>query len=504
MRRTPWPQAWLGLGLLALACAPIAGMLLRVWTQGGYVAGGDGLLVLDQMQYVNWLRQAGSHVLIENLYDLEPGPRTFLHPGLLVSGGLSALGLHPAAAYLVWKPVAALALWHGASRWCARFLPAGRTRWAAVCLTLFFASPLAALVGWSGLGGQELRFQFDFLSGEIATSNYLWGYLFTAIAVGLMPLGLLAYERGSWRWAAVAGLIVSWLQPWQGATYVLVVGGAEAWRRRHGRGAPLDSAVAVGAATVAPLVYYLVLSRTDASWELAGRANDFGTWPAWVMVVGLSLLVVPALTGLRAAASDFGGTALRLWPVAALVVYLQPFGTFPAHALQGVALPLVTLGFLGVLGRFGVAALAATLVLLIVPGTLYRVDALRDAVNRGRQPFFLTDGEHAALRWLDRSSAPGGVLAPVYSGLLVPAHAQRETWVGAGSWTPDFDARVQRVERLFAGALPRVEAERVVRASGARFVLSDCHGRADVARLLARVALPPRRFGCATVWEVRR
>ena len=34
---------------------------------------------------------------------------------------------------------------------------------------------------------------------------------------------------------------------------------------------------------------------------------------------------------------------LRLWPLAALVVFVQPFGTFPAHALQGMTLPLVTL-----------------------------------------------------------------------------------------------------------------------------------------------------------------
>ena len=36
------------------------------------------------------------------------------------------------------------------------------------------------------------------------------------------------------------------------------------------------------------------------------------------------------------------------------------------------------------------------------------------------------------------------MLAPIYSGLLVPAYTGRETWVGAGSWTPDFDAPRQR------------------------------------------------------------
>lgn len=489
--------------LTALAFAPLAGLLLRVWLKGGHLAGGDGFLVLDQLQYLTWLRQASEHGLIGNLYDLAPGPRTFLHPGLLVSGGLYGLGLGLAASYLVWKPVAVLALWGGAVAWCHRFLPAGRGRLAAIALALFFASPVAALVGWGGLGDQELKFEFDFLSGELTTNNYLWGYLFTGIAVGLMPLGLLAHERGSTAVAALAGLLVAWLQPWQGATYLLVVVGAEAmlWWRRGAR--PGLAPLVVAAATTAPLVYYLVLLRTDTAWELAGRANDFEAWAPWVMVVGLAPLVLPALTAPAPRPLDFGQLALRGWPLAALIVYLQPFGTFPAHALQGVTLPLVTLAFLGIGGRLGAAALVAVTVLFVVPGTLYRVDALRDAVAAGRQPFFLTDSELAALRWLDRAPGAGGVLAPVYSGLLVPAHSGRETWVGAGSWTPAFDARVQRAERLFSARMGKPEAERLVRESGARFVLSDCNGRVDATPLLRDVAGPPRRFGCATVWEVR-
>ncbi len=203
------------------------------------------------------------------------------------------------------------------------------------------------------------------------------------------------------------------------------------------------------------------------------------------------------------APDDVAGWALRLWPVAALVVFVSPAGTFPAHAFQGLALPLAVLAVLGLGDRMGRAATVAALVLLVVPGTLYRVDELRAAVNAGRQPFFLTDGEHAALRWLDTTPVRGGVLAPLYTGLLVPAWTRRETWVGAGSWTPGFDARTQAAERLFSGRMSRAAAEALVRRSGARFVLSDCHGRADVRALLGRVPAPPRRFGCATVWEVR-
>ncbi len=497
-------MAWPLVALTALALAPLAGLLVRVWTQGGRISGADGLLVLDQMQYLNWLRQAGSHVLIENLYDLADGPQTFLHPALLVSGGLNALGLAAPAAYLLWKPVAIAALWWGAVRWCRRFLPDERSRLAAVTLALLFASPVAAVVGWSGAGGEDLKFRFDFLSGELTAGNFLWGYLFTAIAVGLMPLALLAYERGAIGTAAAMGLLVAWLQPWQGATLLLVGAAAEAIRwRATGRRPPLGPLLAAGVATSLPLLYYLVLSKTDPSWELAGRANDFGTWPAWVMVVGLAPLVLPALTAPRPRPDDLGEVMLRVWPLAALAVYLQPFGTFPAHALQGMTLPLVTLAFLGIGARLRPLWVGMALVLLILPGTLYRIDQLRGAVQAGRQPFFLRDGEYEALRWLDRDGRPGGVLAPVYMGLLVPAYTERETWLGAGSWTPDFDARIQAVERLFSRRTTRAGAEALVRRSGARYVLSDCQGRADVRDLLAGVAGPPRRFGCATVWEVR-
>ena len=510
MTRRAWadPAALALLAALgALAVAPLCGLLLRVALRGGHLAGGDGFLVLDQLQYLNWLRQAGGHVLIANLYDLAPGPRSFLHPGLLVSGALNALGLGMTAAYLVWKPIAVLALWTGAMAWAGRFLagPDARgRRLAAAALALLFASPVPAAVGWLGIGGERTRFHFDFLGGELTTTNYLWGYLFTAIAVGLLPLGLLAHERGRTGLAGAAGLVIAWFQPWQGATYLLVLLGAEAvvWRRR-GTPPPLRRLAVECAATAAPLVYYLLLSRLDSAWELAGRANDFGAWPWWVTAIGLAPLAVPAAFGVGRAPDDVAGWALRLWPVAALVVFVSPAGTFPAHAFQGLALPLAVLAVLGLGDRMGRAATVAALVLLVVPGTLYRVDELRAAVNAARQPFFLTDGEHAALRWLDTTPVRGGVLAPLYTGLLVPAWTRRETWVGAGSWTPGFDARTQAAERLFSGRMSRAGAEALVRRSGARFVLSDCHGRADVRALLARVTAPPRRFGCATVWEVR-
>ena len=202
--------------------------------------------MLDQLQYLNWLRQAGEHVLIANLYDLAPGPRTFLHPGVLVSGRCtrSAGGRRRPTSSGSRSPCSRCgrARWRGPSASCPK--PAAAAR--RVALALFFASPVAALVGWLGLGRADARFDFDFLGGELTADNYLWGYLFTAIAVGLLPLGLLAHERGRHRLRPPPpGSLVAWLQPWQGATYLLVLGGAELLR--GGGGARCGRVALVGA-----------------------------------------------------------------------------------------------------------------------------------------------------------------------------------------------------------------------------------------------------------------
>jgi hypothetical protein len=502
--------------LTALGFAVLAGLLVRVWLRGDLVTGADGFLVADPMQYLDWTRQAGEHVLIANRYDLAPGPRSFLHPGLLVSGLLYRLGVSPAGAYLAWKPVAIASLFAGSLLLVRRALLRSDDRRLALVLALFACSPVAAIVGWGAIGDHGDKLSMDFVTGELWTGSYLWGYVFTAIAVGLLPLGLLSYERGreggsrgALAVAAVAGLLCAWLQPWQGATFALILVAAEAvavHRGRPARAAIADLAVPI-AATAAPLVYYLLLSKLDASWELARRANDLPRWPWWALVFGPLPLALPAALAYRLPAPDFAAVALRAWPLAALAVYFQPFGTFPFHAFQGLSIPLAALAVLALRAHLGdrpirpAPALAAVLALCAI-GTAYRAQQLADAVHLARQPFFLTADERAALRYLDTAAEPGGVLAPVYSGILVPAYTGRETWVGAGSWTPEQPRRADEAEALFAGRLEPRAAIALIERSGARFLYSDCHGRADIAAAVAPIAAQRKRFGCATVWRI--
>ena len=150
-------------------------------------------------------------------------------------------------AYQAWKPLAMLLPFVGCLRYVRRLLPPGGQQRAGLVLALFSVMPAVAVVAWTNWGGNPRQYTFDFISGEMWTGQYLWGYLMTAIAVFLMPLVLLGFE--SWRengrartlWLCAAGtLVVFWLQPWQGATLVIIVLTVEALRlRRTGERPPL-------------------------------------------------------------------------------------------------------------------------------------------------------------------------------------------------------------------------------------------------------------------------
>jgi hypothetical protein len=177
---------------------------------------------------------------------------------------------------------------------------------------------------------------------------------------------------------------------------------------------------------------------------------------------------------------------------------------FPYHSLNGITVPLAVLAVIGsrrlrVSRRLAAAAVAAA----IVPAAILELTTWRDSVHSHTAPYWFTDGEHAALRYLEHASAPGGVLARYYLGMAVPAFTGRRTWVGDIFWTPDFARREARAEQLLQGRMSPAEARTFVRSIGARFVLADCRASAELAHLLRAVLASSWRFGCAAVYELR-
>ncbi len=512
--RVEW---WLLGAFAALSLAVLVPLLTK---RDRTITGADGLLAADQLQYLTWIRDAAHHVLIGNLFDLAPGDRPFLHPLFVISGALVAIGVPVAVAYLaVWKPVAVGTLFLGVQRYCERLLPEPGPRHTAIVLALFGVMPMSWLVAWSGWGGKPRQYSFDFISGEMFSGGWLWGYLPTAIAVGLLPLVLLGVER--WRedrgravpWLTAAGaLMVCWLQPWQGAELGLILVAVEAWRWRRYDERPRLGVLVVCGAIAVPALYYFALSHLDPAWELAGQANARGAmtewrWPWWAMVLTVLPLAAPAVLALRLPAPTWQEQAVRVWPFAVLAVFLLPVGTFPYHAFQGLAIPLAILAVQGVRTVWRApqpAAVVAILLLMTVPGIAHKIGVARNSVQKAGDPYWIFPGERDAMRALEADPRPGGVLGSSYAGYMLPAYTGRETYVGAMSWTPDWKERQERANDLIEGRLTGEPARDFVRSTRARYVFVDCRpGLADLTQTLRPILADVRRYGCATVYELR-
>jgi hypothetical protein len=513
-------RALLG-ALAAWALVPLALMIVHAIRADLQLTGADGPIGADQLQYMAWVRDGGAHGLASNLFELSPTAHAFLQPMFTLSGLLWRIGVPIAVSYLIWTPVAIAALFGGAVAWTSRLLPAqGFSRAAALALALFFVTPAAPLVLWFTLGSGSLRVALQQLSGEVTSAGALWGYLPTAIAVGLMPVTLLALERAgrarsrrdagaSVAVASLAAALVSWLHPWQGVVLVVVIPVVAAWDRlRRWR---LFAPAAVSCAL--PLTYYVLLSRYDSAWRLGARAELAPHLPASAILLGLLPPVLFACAGVRRPGETLAERALLAWPVVSIGAYFA-LRSFPAHALEGLSLPLSVLmvrawGRLsprpGARGRFNATPVAAAAVVALVtlPGLAYYARGFWDVASGPTQQYYLTGSEARALHWISSQAPPGGVLASVLFADAIPSQTGRPVWVGHQFWSQDYLSRARSADALLGGALSKDAARAVVLASGARLIAADCRHRTSLSPALRGLLASTRRFGCATVYVVR-
>jgi hypothetical protein len=324
-------------------------------------------------------------------------------------------------------------------------------------------------------------------------------------------------------------------------------------------------------ATSVPLVYYAILDRTDSSWQLAQVASR-GSASLLRIALALAPLALPAALAYRRRPRTFVAAATRVWPFAALGVFLLSetrLGGTPLHAFAAISVPLAVLavgalhalgsspggsgtlralgsspggsGALRALGSSpgGSGALRAlgsspggerplgrgssarvwvrvrvggrgpllavlAVAVLTIPATAYELrSAARLVSPTAGDANFVTRDERAALAFLARDREPGGVLTRFYLGTVVPAETGRRSFVGNCYWsTPDCSGRAQAAAELLEGSLTPRAARALVRSSGARFVLSDCATRANLAGLLGPTVRAVHQFGCAGVYQV--
>ncbi len=480
--------------------------LIEVIAHGQVWTGTDGVYLVDQMQYLAWIRDASKHVLASNLFVLRSTPADYFQPAVAISGGLSALGVAPWLSLLLWKPVAVGAAFFAVREYARRSLRGLWARRAALVLGLFFGS-FSIVYGSFGVVG-------DLFPGFLT-----WGYTFGLIAVAVMLAALLAYDRRRaarrLAWApALLGALAAALHPWQGELLILIVAGAELVARRTGqppprrRGLPVITVVA----TAIPLAYYAILGRVDLSWQLARVASKHA-FSFWTIALALAPLVLPAALAYRRRPVSFLGVATRTWPIAAIGVFVassSDLSATPLHAFEGVTIPLAVLAVEGV-RRAAFSRLprrrllgALAVALATVPATAYELGSARSLVAPSAgNANFITGDERRALEYLEQDRQPGGVITRFYLGAVVPAETGRRTYVGDCLWSePNCTDRAQDAQELLDGSFDSRTARAFVLQARARFVLADCQSQADLVQLLGPIVRSVHRFGCASVYEV--
>lgn len=478
----------------------------REWTDT------DGLFLSDQMQYLAWIQDASRHVLASDVFVVHRRPADYFQPLVVISGGLTALGMAPWLSLLVWKPIAVISGFFVVRAYARRCLTGIWERRAALLLAVFFGA-------WGVIGDLWLPF-------------WSWGYPFGLIAIAALAGALLLYDR-AWSQNRLAwgppllGALASSLHPWQGEALILIVVGAEVLlrlprrlRARAGHRATKPSMaparlalpLVTVAATAVPLVYLAILGRADLSWRLARDASHH-TYPLASILLALAPLLAAAALAYRRRGLGFLGVATRVWPLAALVVYAvsaTSLSATPLHAFAGITIPLAMLGVEGVqsagwsrvpghraLGALAVAA--AT-----IPATVSQMRAAPYYVSPARlNANFISSDMHRALGFLSTDPESGAVLTRAYLGVIIPGETGRNTYVAGCQWSqPDCAGRTVGAKSLFSGAMAPPAARAFVLATGARFVLSGCGWGPSLRRVLAPILRAVHRYGCASVYEI--
>jgi hypothetical protein len=472
----------------------------RVWT------GTDGVYIVDQQQYLAWIRDASKHVLSSNLYVLHSTAHDYFQPAVLISGGLTALGVAPWLSLLLWKPVAVAASFWASRSFARRSLTGLWARRGALVLILFFGC-FTVIFGTVGVLG-------DLFQGFLS-----WGYTFGLMALAALVGGLLTYDRaaGDGRISCLPGLLgatASLLHPWQGEALIALVVASELvlWRTRPLTRQRIWLALLTIGLTALPLLYYVILTRADPSWHLARGASKHH-FPLGSILLAIVPLLIPAALAYRKRPRTFLAAATRCWPLVAFAVYVLSgtgVAATPLHSFQGITFPLSVLAIEGVqsidLHRIRRARLVGAILVaaLVVPATgyeLYYASTLaKPTAGNGN---FITGDERDALRYLAHNSTPGGVVTRGYLGSTVPGVTGRNTLLGDCLWSqPDCSGRGVLAQQLFDGTLDQATVRKLLTATDARFVLADCKTRGDVLSELGPLVKSVRRFGCATVYEV--
>ena len=513
-------ERWIIGGVIALVLAITALPYLYGYLSSPPERRFQGIIfdVPDTVQYFSWLRDHRSNWLVPNRMTAEPNPPALFNLLWLIVGRLQVVtGWGVPALFQGLRLLAGAALLLMLYPVIACF-----TSGRAERLNAYLLITLGAGLGWIWVivkyarGMSDVPFPLDVYVAEpntllviaafphfaVATTLILaifWCFLrildqhSRLVVVGAATLALLltlqhAYDLLIISLVPAGALALIWLRdrriPWFGGVSLMLIGGVAAppalyftwitsrdplWRQVLAQFAnagvytpsPLHLLVLIGLpllVVIGTAIYgiFTTRGRPKIAHALSTASNADLLLLSWLLI-GFILLYIP---------SDFQIHMLTAWQV--------PVGIFAVRLLHRRIMPAVARK------RARLAQMLPVLLLLaVLPTNLYLLTWRGYDLNRHAAPYYLSQGEESALRWLGQQTTRADVvLSGLDVGQYVPVYSDARTFLGHWAQTVAYYDKQADVSRFFSAATPEVERSTLLRHFAVTYVVYGTEERA--------------------------
>jgi hypothetical protein len=457
------------------------------------------LNVPDSMQYLSWMRDHRTAWLVSDRMTPEPNEPALFNLLWLVVGRLGV-----ATGWSIPVLFQGLRLFAGAILLlvlygiCDLFTRSRAERWIA-----YLVSVVGAGLGWVWViekyarGLTDLRHPLDVYMAEPNTLLTIMAFPHFAVASALIMAIFACFIRAlhgnTWRYASAAaalGLILTLQHAYDLVIISLVPAGALGLMLLRDRRIPwrgVATLILIVCLAAPPAIYFTLLTTQSALWHnvLAQFANA-GVFtpppPRLLIVMGIPLILVTAVMlwdlmrlpkwawnpervhaqpTLYLALSD---SDVFLWSWFGIGLFLLYIPTdFQIHMFNSWQVPIALLGArilyrrvipLLTARRSQLARLAPILlVLAVLPTNGYLLAWRFIDLGRHRAPYYISQGEDAALTWLDQHTEKNAVvLSGLNLGQKVPARSDARAFLSHWAQTVDYFRKQEQVRAFFTGA----------------------------------------------------
>jgi hypothetical protein len=180
-------------------------------------------------------------------------------------------------------------------------------------------------------------------------------------------------------------------------------------------------------------------------------------------VLGWGMLFPLALTGLFSQTDSKEDNFFKTWFIFGWLIIYLPFG-FQKLLIRGLWFPVVILAVKGIgwlTKKFSLnyISLAVIIILLTIPTSFYTVFKRLGESPENRWIYLSVD-EGEVINYLHfKGRNEQGVLASYRVANIIPATTTKRVWAGHEFQTPDFNKRIQQVNKFFIGKMTDNDAQ---------------------------------------------